>query len=293
LNPAPETRATQLPSPAIWNERQQRAIKLLARQPQAAALLEFLIELLELQRDLFRWTSEQAWPVPVFAPPGEFPRLRISAVPWDRVGSRFGRFLEEVAPRATETLADLAQGLELRGAEIQRRLMEAWLANQPLEEIALDLGTDPRALDFFPRAFVQPIAEWLAAQAGPPSEEWQEAFCPQCGRLPQLALLRDEQLIKGRHLLECSLCRTLWPFRRGTCPHCGESKPKRIQFHESEEYPHVRLVECQSCRAYLKIVDLRKNGLAIPFIEEIATVELDLWADEQGLWKLQPNVLGL
>ena len=47
------------------------------------------------------------------------------------------------------------------------------------------------------------------------------------------------------------------------------------------------------CRTYLKAIDLRTNGLAVPVVDELASVELDLWASEQGMAKLQQNVLGL
>jgi formate dehydrogenase accessory protein FdhE len=291
LSPASEPLA--VPSPAVWNERQRRAIKLLARQPQAAPLLEFLIDLLDLQRELFVWTGQQTWPHDVQAPPEEYPRIRLDRLSWERLGMRFEKFLADVGPRATDVLAELAQLVQSKHTELRRRLLETWLAGQDLESLAGEIGADARALEFFPRAFMQPVAEYFSARLGAAPEAWKEAFCPHCGRLPQLALLRDETEIKGRHLLECSLCRAVWPFRRAVCPQCGESQPEHVQFHDSEEHPHVRLGECQTCRAYLKTIDMRKNGLAVPLVEEIATVELDLWADEQGLWKLQPNVLGL
>jgi formate dehydrogenase maturation protein FdhE len=33
-----------------------------------------------------------------------------------------------------------------------------------------------------------------------------------------------------------------------------------------------------TCRRYLKTVDLNKNGLAVPVVDELATIPLDLWA---------------
>ena len=48
-----------------------------------------------------------------------------------------------------------------------------------------------------------------------------------------------------------------------------------------------------SCRSYLKAVDMRTDGLAVPVVDEIASVELDLWASQQGLEKIQRNLLGL
>jgi FdhE protein len=278
---------------ASWSERLQRATKLLARQPQAAPLLEFLIDLLEQQRELFRWAGSRDWLSAVLAPAAEYPRLKLERLPLDEVLPWFAAFVDWAGSRATEVLATLAHRLGSAGAGRQRALLEAYLARGPLEEPAAALECDPRQLEFFPRAFLQPLAESLAARLGAPPEHWQEPFCPHCGRPPQLAVLRDEAVIKSRRLLECALCLTQWPFRRAVCPHCGESQSDQLEFHTPEGFTHVRVEECLTCRAYVKTIDLRKNGLAVPMIEEIASVELDLWADERGLWKLRPNLLGL
>ena len=40
-------------------------------------------------------------------------------------------------------------------------------------------------------------------------------------------------------------------------------------------------------------VDLRAQGDAFPLVDELAAVELDIRAQEQGLTKLRTNVLGL
>jgi FdhE protein len=57
--------------------------------------------------------------------------------------------------------------------------------------------------------------------------------------------------------------------------------------------PHVRVEACDTCRVYLKAVDLTKNGLAVPEVDEIAAVALDLWAAEHGYTKLQTNLFGM
>ena len=43
----------------------------------------------------------------------------------------------------------------------------------------------------------------------------------------------------------------------------------------------------------LSIIDLSKNGLADPLVDELASVPLDLWAQEHGYAKLHPNLLGM
>jgi formate dehydrogenase maturation protein FdhE len=38
---------------------------------------------------------------------------------------------------------------------------------------------------------------------------------------------------------------------------------------------------------------LTRNGLAVPVVDELATVPLNIWAEEHGYAKLQPNLLGM
>lgn len=63
--------------------------------------------------------------------------------------------------------------------------------------------------------------------------------------------------------------------------------------HTAESVPHVRLDECGSCKRYIKTIDLRRRGDAVPVVDELATVELDLWARQRGLTKARTNVFGL
>ena len=44
---------------------------------------------------------------------------------------------------------------------------------------------------------------------------------------------------------------------------------------------------------YLKTIDLTKNGLAVPVVDELAAIHLDLWAVDKGYTKLRPNLLAL
>jgi formate dehydrogenase maturation protein FdhE len=44
---------------------------------------------------------------------------------------------------------------------------------------------------------------------------------------------------------------------------------------------------------YLKAVDLATVGLAVPVVDEIAASALDVWAREQGLTKIERNLVGL
>ena len=63
--------------------------------------------------------------------------------------------------------------------------------------------------------------------------------------------------------------------------------------HTGEHFPHVRVEACDSCQTYIKSVDLTRNGLAVPVVDELATVSLNVWAEQRGYAKLQLNLLGM
>ena len=123
--------------------------------------------------------------------------------------------------------------------------------------------------------------------------DWKQNVCFACGSTPQVAVLRDLPDAVGQRSLMCSMCGTEWRFQRLTCPHCGEIEADKLPVHTAESIAHVRVDACTTCSRYIKTVDLREKGDAVSLVDELAAVELDLWAQEQGLTKLRPNVLGL
>ena len=55
----------------------------------------------------------------------------------------------------------------------------------------------------------------------------------------------------------------------------------------------VRLEACDTCRHYIKGVDLTRLGLAVPLVDEVAAAALDVWAHERGYTKIELNLVGL
>src|SRR5690606_10079583 len=153
---------------------------------------------------------------------------------------------------------------------------------------------------FFPKAFLQPYArlQVLSSQisAGTINRPWsvQEgcAFCPSCGRRPQVSLLQTEGA-GARRLLVCSLCFTEWRFKRVCCTSCGEERYARLGYVRSPGFPHIRLDLCESCKRYLKTIDQTIDGKAVPLVDDIASLALDIWAVEQGYEKLELNLVGM
>ncbi|MYH31607.1 MAG: formate dehydrogenase accessory protein FdhE [Acidobacteria bacterium] len=290
---------------AVWSRRRQRVARLRAERPHAAELLAFYDDVLALQEPLYAKAVKSRWLGAVEANDGRGPRLRLERLPGRPRERDFSRFVRALPASATEVLRALASRLASEPTAMSE-LLTAVLGRDSIDAVAARLDCDAAALEFFPRAFVQPVAEALATQAfrdsnGPSSGDWdngvagkdESASCPYCGALPVAAVLRDEPEIKGRRTLLCSLCLAEWTFPRTRCPACGEDRADKRPHHVSESWPHVRVEECGSCGTYIKAVDLREFGLAVPVVDELASVDLDLWAVEQGLSKAQTNLLGM
>ncbi|PYX19838.1 MAG: hypothetical protein DMG82_24180 [Acidobacteria bacterium] len=140
--------------------------------------------------------------------------------------------------------------------------------------------------------FLRPYAEYLADHTKSTAPKGTPSLCPLCGGKPQVGALRPEGDGATRSLI-CSLCATEWEYRRIVCPACGEEDVHKLAIYTAKEFNHVRVEACDSCRSYLKTVDLTKDGHAVPVVDELATIPLDLWAAEHSYQKLRTNVLGL
>ena len=154
--------------------------------------------------------------------------------------------------------------------------------------------SEPDAVVYFVcAALIQPLAECLARE-WPASRYTSDApaLCPVCGALPVVGALREEGQGAKRTLI-CSFCLTERDYMRLLCPSCGEKGFDSLPVFTAEQFEYVRVDACDSCRTYLKVVDLTKDGLAIPVVDDMATVALDLWARERGYKRLRLNVLGL
>ncbi|MBE8950632.1 MAG: formate dehydrogenase accessory protein FdhE [Quinella sp. 3Q1] len=111
-------------------------------------------------------------------------------------------------------------------------------------------------------------------------DDWQENYCPICGRRPVMAQLKKFNDGRERRLL-CGGCRTLWSWRRVGCPYCGNENLERIHILELDK--KMRLDVCDECRAYLKTyTDEDEENI---YLRDWATLHLDLLAEEKTLHK--------
>jgi FdhE protein len=168
-------------------------------------------------------------------------------------------------------------------SEQQREMLRSFL-------LATD-ANGPESNHFFARVLLQPQAERLAATQQTQTVDSPASICPVCGARPQVAVLRPEG-DGGKRFLVCSFCATEWEFRRILCPMCGEQDHKKLPRYSVEDMPYVRVEACDTCKYYLKSVDMTVDGLAVPLVDEVATAALDVWAMERGFNKISPNLTG-
>jgi FdhE protein len=77
------------------------------------------------------------------------------------------------------------------------------------------------------------------------------------------------------------------------CPVCGEHEFDKLPVYTADQFAHVRIDACDRCHHYVKTIDLTKDGLAVPCVDDIASVSLDLWARERGYTRIKHNLLGI
>jgi formate dehydrogenase accessory protein FdhE len=259
----------------FWDTLIDRATELAAKGSETADLLTFYAKLLAAQKSIYNYLrSRREW-------------LPTGALSLDLavVRSTLPLLLDAVEAYGPVQLAEQARSLRLaKEAEIDEMLMEYWAA--------------PSDIQFFAKALLQPYARWLAESGAKPVDrnlETGERRCPFCGGEPQLSLLKIQEATSeagGRNLL-CSTCLTVWPFRRLLCAGCGEESPDKLAYFHTPEYDHVRIEACETCKRYIKSIDLTRFGLAAPLVDEVAAAPLDLWARERGYQKIELNLVGI
>ena len=77
------------------------------------------------------------------------------------------------------------------------------------------------------------------------------------------------------------------------CPACGESEPARLPSFQSEKHQGVRIEACETCKAYVKTLDLTLDARRVPEVDELLSLGMDLWAAEQGFTRIEPGLAGI
>jgi formate dehydrogenase maturation protein FdhE len=147
---------------------------------------------------------------------------------------------------------------------------------------------------YLSRALLRPYLEVLRGQRTSPDRVHRPEGCPFCGGRPWIAARRSDAEADGaRRFLGCGLCGQEWLLARIRCPCCFEEDPTKLPAFGSETHPSARIEACDACRRYVKSVDLTVDARAIPEVDDLASLALDLWAREQGYARIAPGLAGI
>lgn len=250
-----------------WDRRIKRAGELARKHSEVSELLSFYQQLARFQQQIYE-----------ALPAASEHELRV-LLPY------FSGLLKLVRDAGSPALKAAAAALAEDSEDDRLSLLESIWQHQ-LESHAL-AGEYP----FFAQALLQPYAEFLADKTNA-DNQGTPALCPFCGSRPVVAVLRPEG-DGGKRSLVCSLCFTEWTYRRLVCPNCGEENKEKLPVFAAKEFENVRVDACDSCHTYLKSIDMTRDGNAVPVVDELATISLNLWAAENKYQKLRPNLFGV
>ncbi len=258
-----------------WDERIARARELALRYTSSREVLTFYAGLAERQRALFLQASRADPAALSFAD-----SIDIAAA--SEAAHDFLAWLEGAGP------APLARSVAAIRTETRdwRQLIRDVVtreATEPADPPGGDAMDEVRA--FIVDAVLQPYAEAAVSlrheNGSADGKSLHQARCPVCACRPSVGTLREAGH-GARRALVCARCLTEWEFLRVMCPGCREERFDALPVYTADEFPHVRIEACDTCRRYLKTIDLTKDGLAVPIVDDIASMPLDLWAAEKG-----------
>ena len=277
-----------------WADRRRRVQELRVRQGFARQLLDFYGALLPVQ--------ERAYDEALTASP--------------RASGLASYVAEVVVPSVLEV--SVSSGPDRMRSELIDRLE----TEDPRDIIARWIRSEDQPIvdRFLARASAGPVLEALdratRSTCGGPRDA---RHCPQCGGPPQLSYFApaQEDLATGPRYLLCARCGVSWGYARMTCAGCGEDSSAKLTVfselgttsgergsvvrglpHEKAPvrhpavFPHMRVEACDSCRRYLLAIDLAADPQAVPLVDELAAIPLDLYARDRGFTKITTNLMG-
>lgn len=274
-----------------YRTRIQRAELLASRYPFAAEILGFYKRVAVFQQEFYEQLPKQ-WGKQAVAPLGSDLRSELNL---RAILEPFGAFLGLVEQHGPGPLATHARQLRVQGAtRWAETLTEFWktgLLDSPADAEHSESRASGALQEFLARSFLQPYAEFVVGAMLPPVLPVTACRCPRCHSLPLLGVLRQEG-DGGKRYLQCSFCSQEWEFRRIFCAHCGEEQEQQLAVYVAEQFPHIRVESCESCKHFLRTIDLTKDGNAVPIVDDLAALPLSLWADENGYKRIQANLFG-
>jgi FdhE protein len=258
---------------ATFEKRAARATELLVSAPAVAEPLAFAAKLFRMQGRLASAVASRHEEAAFSGGAADLPRLVDLLAPL-------------LAFAAADGPPELAEAAEARAKDDRPtaagRLRVYWKGEREAQD------------DYLSRAFLRPFAEVLA-RAGIAADRPRHAgHCPSCGSAPIVSYRKElPETNGGARFLVCGLCGTDWPFNRVRCPSCQEEDPAKLPGFQSDVHKNVRIEACETCKHYVKSLDLTLDARPLPEVDDLVSLAMDLWAIEEGWTRLEPGWAGI
>jgi FdhE protein len=190
-------------------------------------------------------------------------------------------------PRMAEQVRKIEEAIKNKEIDL-KKLLKRGVKEQEIEQVAEESELDTIVLSFLIQSSNKPSIEAGVKQlcSKLQLEPWLKGYCPVCGSLPFLSLLKEEV---GKRYLLCSYCSYQWRIDRLFCPFCNNKEQGSLHYFHGEEEETCRIDLCHQCHQYIKTIDLRQGGESDPLLEDLATLHLDILAVQKGYKRPVPN----
>ncbi len=190
-------------------------------------------------------------------------------------------------PHMAEQVKKIKMAIDDKRIDL-KQLLRGGFKEQQMENIVKELGLDKNVFLFLIKSSIRPSidagVEKLRSELDP--ETWLKGYCPLCGSLPSLSLLKEEV---GKRYLLCSYCGYQWRMDRISCPFCKNNDQKSLHYFFGEGEETHRIDLCDKCHRYIKTIDYRNLQELDPVLEDLATPHLDFLASQKGYKRSVPN----
>jgi FdhE protein len=194
---------------------------------------------------------------------------------------------KDANPHMAEQVRKIKETVDDKRIDL-KKLLKGGVKEQKIEQMANEFGLDEKVFSFLIGSSIKPSIEagmeQLRSELDP--ETWLKGYCPVCGSLPSLSLLKEEV---GKRYLLCSCCSYQWRIDRIFCPFCNNQEQGSLLYFCGEGEESYRIDLCDKCHQYIKTIDYRNLEESDPFLEDLATLHLDILASQKGYKRPIPN----